>query len=351
MKSRKTILWNFDRSGLDEELWHLNEMSRKGWQLTRLRSFHQKFQWDDSVVYRYAMDYQPGEMSVAEFVQYRTGFEDDGWKYVCSMGYWYIFRKPYDPALPESSYMIYTDESSFRDFKASLAMPVSFVSLSTLVYSICLPCVGAYIWAAIVLLGVIAYIGQQRRLKRISRSPKPYRFHLWRYEFLIFFILLAVSLVFIYSRADTELDFGPAEGVYSAEFTVKLPDLYGFSMWVGSDDGGALPYPAYTITNQQGDIIDSGVIRYADYFDKDINPNGFFPAGTYTMTIDWDAAYASGVQPASSGQFSIRLCQHRPLFGIQLSLSEARLTHYGIYYAILLLACFYPWHRKMRRKS
>ena len=87
-----------------------NRMSEQGWQLTRGGSFTQKYEYDDSVIYRYQLDYNN---EVKDMARYDETFRDAGWERVNSTANdWHIFRKAYDPQKPDEEYEIYTDEAS-----------------------------------------------------------------------------------------------------------------------------------------------------------------------------------------------------------------------------------------------
>ena len=87
-----------------------NRMSEQGWQLVRGGSFSQKYEYDDSVIYRYRLDYNN---DVGDMTRYDETFRDAGWERVNSTANgWHIFRKAYDKSLAEEEYEIYTDEQS-----------------------------------------------------------------------------------------------------------------------------------------------------------------------------------------------------------------------------------------------
>lgn len=87
-----------------------NRMSEQGWQLVNGGSFSQKYEFDDSVIYRYQLDYNNG---ITDMDRYDETFRDAGWERVNSTGNgWHVFRKAYDPNLPDEAYEIYTDEQS-----------------------------------------------------------------------------------------------------------------------------------------------------------------------------------------------------------------------------------------------
>ncbi len=87
-----------------------NRMSEQGWQLVRGGSFSQKYEYDDSVIYRYRLDYNN---DVGDMARYDETFRDAGWERVNSTANgWHVFRKVYDPQKPDEEYEIYTDEAS-----------------------------------------------------------------------------------------------------------------------------------------------------------------------------------------------------------------------------------------------
>jgi len=113
MKKYKTThriysAWNYQR-----ELEDLNRMSEQGWQLVKGRLFSSRFKKDDSIQYRYQLDYQP---KLEDRPRYVDSFREFGWEYINStINGWHYFRKPYDPALPEEEYEIFSDRSSLKE--------------------------------------------------------------------------------------------------------------------------------------------------------------------------------------------------------------------------------------------
>ena len=100
--------WNYER-----EIEDLNKMSEQGWQLVAGRMFSCKFKRDESVRYRYQLDYRP---KLDDKPGYIESFREFGWQHVSStLNGWHYFRKPYDPALPEDEYEIFTDRSSLQE--------------------------------------------------------------------------------------------------------------------------------------------------------------------------------------------------------------------------------------------
>lgn len=87
-----------------------DRMSEKGWQLVNGGSFSQKYAYDDSVIYRYRLDYNN---DIQDIARYDETFRDAGWERVNStFNGWHVFRKRYDPSLPPEEYAIYTDDQS-----------------------------------------------------------------------------------------------------------------------------------------------------------------------------------------------------------------------------------------------
>ncbi len=112
-----------------------NDESRRGWHLTKRTLRDMTYEYDPDVEYRYAIDYQHwhNEAMYLEF------FELDGWELVGTVadafdakspedtmfhsrweGCWYIFRKEYDPNLPDVEYEITTDRESLDAFRRTL---------------------------------------------------------------------------------------------------------------------------------------------------------------------------------------------------------------------------------------
>ena len=58
-----------------------NRMSEQGWQLVNGGSFSQKYEYDDSVIYRYQLDYNN---EIKDMARYDETFRDAGWERVNS---------------------------------------------------------------------------------------------------------------------------------------------------------------------------------------------------------------------------------------------------------------------------
>ena len=109
-KKTKRTLQFFAAWDYEFEEQEFNRMSEQGWQLVRGGSFTQKYEYDDSVIYRYRLDYNN---DVNDMTRYDETFRDAGWERVNSTANgWHVFRKGYDPQKPDEAYEIYTDEAS-----------------------------------------------------------------------------------------------------------------------------------------------------------------------------------------------------------------------------------------------
>ncbi len=107
------------------EIEDLNRESENGWQLIQGKCFGNKFEKDNSVIYRYQLDYNN---AIGNENEYFNMFKEQGWEYINStFNGWHYFKKVYDPTQQESEYQIYTDISSKK------GMVSKFVRLMLLV--------------------------------------------------------------------------------------------------------------------------------------------------------------------------------------------------------------------------
>ena len=132
--STKTIRRRFAPWQGEFLVQRLNEESRKGWHLSHLEYWKETYTQDNSVSYRYALDYRVAHNEKL----YLDTFEEAGWERVGTIhdayngrffvlhflyslfsspfdGSWYLFRKPFNPLLPREEYLIDTDAESIRD--------------------------------------------------------------------------------------------------------------------------------------------------------------------------------------------------------------------------------------------
>ncbi|WKY46908.1 DUF2812 domain-containing protein [Eubacteriaceae bacterium ES3] len=107
---RAYAAWNYDKEEQD-----LDEQSKKGWQLVKGGCFHSRFIQDESVTYRYRIDFNPTILkSREEKERYISFFEDQGWEFVnVTFNGWSYFRKLVRSEVLESEYEIYSDQESY----------------------------------------------------------------------------------------------------------------------------------------------------------------------------------------------------------------------------------------------
>ncbi len=251
MKEYKTThrlysAWNYQR-----EIDDLNAQSEKGWQLVKGGSFSSRFKFDDSIVYRYQLDYQP---DLKDRPRYVESFREFGWEYINStFNGWHYFRKPYDPALPEEEYEIFSDRSSLQEMNnrwAKLGIFVLvFASIFTalqLVHMVLRPSLPTLA----ILLEYIAILAVFIRGVSIMRNPdknKSRRGDNWLMPvFLLFIITCAVGYgVLAANRPNMNCDMTaeymdaiPAqleEAVLWNTAEVKYPDLYHIDAEIKAD--------------------------------------------------------------------------------------------------------------------
>lgn len=113
MKEMKTSYKMYGAWEFEKEAKAINEEARNGWQLVKCGCFHSKYEKDDSVEYRYQIDYNTDRKDRKRYIE---TFEEQGWIYINStFNGWNYFKKVYDPTLPENEYQIYTDQDSFNE--------------------------------------------------------------------------------------------------------------------------------------------------------------------------------------------------------------------------------------------
>lgn len=141
------------------------------------------------------------------------------------------------------------------------------------------------------------------RLRRSGSAPKAGRLSLPVWTVAVTLVLTVIGIVTLLMRTEVELS-GPAQGSYREEFTVKLPDVYEFNLSfdAAASTGGAMPYPAFTITNEAGETVAGGMMDSFGLFYGEQAASRFYPRGTYTLQLDWDAP---GAQSAPEGSFSL----------------------------------------------
>ncbi len=115
MKTTKRVFGIYAAWEYAREVEALNKQSDKGWQLTKGGLFSNKFKFNNSLKYRYQLDYNT---NIEDLGRYIETFREQGWEYVNSTwNGWHYFRKLYDPSLPESEYEIYNDSDSLNEMQ------------------------------------------------------------------------------------------------------------------------------------------------------------------------------------------------------------------------------------------
>lgn len=106
----KTILNCYVAWDHEKEADDLNNYSIKGLHLIQGGLIRYKFEQDDSIVYRYQIDFNPNIDNKPEYINV---FKEQGWQYINStFNGWHYFRKKYDNFLSQNEYEIYTDRPS-----------------------------------------------------------------------------------------------------------------------------------------------------------------------------------------------------------------------------------------------
>jgi len=176
-KDKKTIIRSYFAWEYEREAQHLDRMSEKGWQLRRGSSFGSRFYRDDKARYRHQIDFRR-QNDIDNMSRYIETFADQGWEYVNSLrNGWHYFRKPYDPALPEEEYRIYTDESSVADMKRRWTKGVGFLLVLILLITalrafelILRPNIPDAVYTAMFLLEALIIGGGYLRMRRNKAS-------------------------------------------------------------------------------------------------------------------------------------------------------------------------------------
>lgn len=197
-KQTKTTFHIYAAWDYEKEAEALNKMSEQGWQLVVGGCYHQKYEFDDSVIYRYQIDFNN---KISDMTRYDETFRDAGWERVSStFNDWHIFRKVYDPGLPAEEYEIYTDEESrvemlkrWRNIAVISAIAVAVSAIKPLSsvfagnYSLIASAALVFIYVLIALMEITAFVN----INRLMNGRKTKR----RFPFELFLALLVLLLV------------------------------------------------------------------------------------------------------------------------------------------------------------
>lgn len=95
------------------EIEEWNRQSEQGWHLMKTGLFCCKYKHNPEVRYRYQMEYSG---RIEDKGRYIETFREQGWEYMDTVfPGWSYFRKPWDPAVPEDQYEVFTDRASLRE--------------------------------------------------------------------------------------------------------------------------------------------------------------------------------------------------------------------------------------------
>ena len=291
--------WEFDR-----EIQDLEERSRNGWQLIKGGCFHSKFAFDDSVQYRYALDFNQG---IADPARYRETFAEQGWEYINStFNGWHYFRKAYDPSLPEEEYQIYTDTASRKEMAnrwkriacilggIELALGIVLLGINFLrpaIHSICSALGAVLLGLLLVLSG--RWIGRPDRRRLSIRMLIPV------------FVLFVASFVFDGFRTGftTQTEYiVPEDGsAWQFNFDVKLPDTYTLDVSVDAPEKAMIVIVKGVSDDGASAVTYDTLPQYytAEGARIEQRTRLFLTPGTYTAYTQ----YLPGAEPGQIGQF------------------------------------------------
>ena len=233
MKTTKTSYKMYPAWEFHREVEDLDELSQAGWQLKKGGCFHSKFVFDDTVRYRYALDYQP---RLEDPIRYREMFQEQGWQFInATFNGWYYFRKAYDPSLSEEEYQIYTDTASIEALAnrwSRLGYTFGTVELLLAVMELIMNLrhphiMGLAIGIACLMLGVILLMGAYRN-RHPRRDGKPARRMGWLLGCVMLVMIFGVVYGSFQCRASTATEYPvPADNEpWTWGFSVSLPDFY-----------------------------------------------------------------------------------------------------------------------------
>ncbi len=280
-----------------QEVADLNALSDAGWQLKKGGCFRSVFYRDETVRYRYALDYNN---HIDDPARYRDTFAEQGWEFVNdTFNGWHFFRKRYDPSLPEEEYEIYTDEQSVQDMAgrwSRLGYALGAVELAVTAVNGLMalrhPSVfSILVTLACLMLGVTILTGAWR-IRHPHVAGKPRKSLGWC--FATVFSLLALGLLFgvlrYYQSSGAEYAYDPSAPPWTWEMSAPLPDFY--TMHVEADTDA---FVEITVTNKKGEVV-SEMGGGGDLRTKETM---FLWPGKYEVTVQ----YAPDTEPGTTGYF------------------------------------------------
>ena len=313
MKKTKSIYRMYTAWEFEREIQELEAQSKKGWQLVKGGLFCSRFSFDDSVEYRYALDFNG---NIADPARYRETFAEQGWEYLSStLNGWHYFRKAYDPSLPEEEYQIYTDTASREEMANRWRRPAWILGTADLiigtailgwnffrpaVYSICLAL--EFLLAGLFLVLGTGWIGRSGR-RTVSRG----------WILIPVFALGAASLVFgssrIGFRTQTEYIVPDEAGAWQCQFDVMLPDIYTLDVSVDA------PVDVKIVLVKEVPGEESSAETYgmlpgyytAEGLRIEQTAHLFLTPGTYSLYTQYLPGYLPGAESGLAGQFQYQL--------------------------------------------
>ena len=289
-KNRKTVWRGYFAWDYEKEIADLNRASEQGWQLVKGGLLHCNFEKNPEVRYRYQLDYR----KVEGMGRYIETFREQGWEYVNSTwNNWNYFRKPWDPALPEEAYEIFTDRESLEEMRGRLAKGLLIAGFGMLAAAIAesIECMQQPNLPN--LLRILLFLLESCCLLRgawILKHPKP-RQH-WRGSVAAFLVLLMLGFLCsqwlhamrpgLHCSTQAESISVPVAEVQWTDFDIKYPDNYFLDLDVTSNQ----PI-IFTIQNEAGESVytQSGT----SFREEDLLLH--LPTGHYTIYLHCEAGY------------------------------------------------------------
>lgn len=209
------------------EIEELNKKSEQGWQLIKGGCFHSKYEKDDSIVYRYQIDFHPG---IVNRMRYVDVFREQGWEYINStINGWHYFRKAYDASLPASEYEIYSDRPSKQEMAGRLSKVLALMAVIVAGLLVMLV-VSMFDNADMARLGImvemiagliLAGVGAVR-MRAIGRGERPKR----RFPIGVIFAVMVCGLAWflLVASAQPQVMVSTEDSMATASFRMLFPD-------------------------------------------------------------------------------------------------------------------------------
>ena len=265
MKEYKRV-WNvYSAWDYTREIEDLNKMSDNGWQLIKGGCFSNRYKKNDSMRYRYQLDFNT---NIEDMGRYIETFREQGWEYVNStFNGWHYFRKHYDQA--GDDYEIYSDTESLKEMQSKWQKIGTIFSVVLVIMAILngFLCVIDYKLPSVLLtLTLIIEASVLGRGIYVMRNPQRADGHKRSWNgmpaFLTVLLIGLVSSIVLMgirgsSRMNTNADSYPAisavpqEGVNWTETKVTYPDFYTFEV----EGNASNPITLSLVNMKTGDLV------------------------------------------------------------------------------------------------